>query len=275
MGRDVGLILITNDDGLSKGLLLLIEAASELDDEVVTIIPASQQSAVAKKITYHKALKVNDIEFLGHKITLISGTPADAIAFAINFKGFLKKKPDIVVSGINSGYNVSIHSILSSGTVGAAIEAATYGFPAIAFSAYSKADHWYSDAAWPHPEAIKKWTKHFISTVKKNGLPKGCDVLNVNYPLNPKTAKAVVCAPQLQHFNIKISEQKHKYALTDYWITGSQLAKAKRGQDVVEMMKGNVVVTPLSVTICEKGALNAMEKRYQGVSLNKMGKNGN
>ncbi|HQT45163.1 MAG TPA: 5'/3'-nucleotidase SurE, partial [Candidatus Micrarchaeota archaeon] len=238
------LALITNDDGLSKGLLILIESAIAAGCNVVAVVPESQQSAVGKKITYHKPLKLQKIRFHGHDIYLISGTPADAIAVAINMKKFLPKKPDIVATGINSGFNVSIHSILSSGTVGAAIEGATYNIPSMAFSAMSKAKKWYNDDAWPQPDAMKKWTTYFISQTLKHGLPSGCDVLNVIYPLKPATATCSVCVPQLQHFAIEIEEEKRKYAQTGYWIAGKGLAKAPAGQDVGELMKNKIVVTP-------------------------------
>lgn len=264
------LALVTNDDGLSKGLLILIEAAREAGCDVAVVVPESQQSAVGKKITYHKPLKLQDISFHGHKVYLISGTPADAIAFAINKKGFLKRKPDVVVTGINSGFNVSIHSILSSGTIGAAIEGATYGIPSIAFSAMSKAKKWYLDEAWPQPAAMKKWTKYFISRTISEGLPEGCDVLNVNYPLLPAKAECSVCTPQLQHFEIEIETEKHEYAQTGYWIAGTGLAKAMRGSDARELMKNKVVVTPISLVLSEPKPLAVLGKAYQGLKLSKV-----
>ncbi|MFA5105911.1 MAG: 5'/3'-nucleotidase SurE [Candidatus Micrarchaeia archaeon] len=264
------LALVTNDDGLSKGLLILIEAAQAAGCDVAAVVPESQQSAVGKKITYHKPLKLQEISFHGHKIQLISGTPADAIALAINKKGFLKKKPDIVVTGINSGFNVSVHSILSSGTIGAAIEGATYGIPSIAFSAMSYAKKWYLDEAWPQPAAMKKWTKFFISRTLAGGLPEGCDVLNVNYPLQPAKAECSVCSPQLQHFDIEIEADKHKYAQTGYWIAGKGLAKSIRGRDVRELMKNKVVVTPISLILSDPKPLAVLGKEYHGLKASKL-----
>ncbi|MBM3229790.1 5'/3'-nucleotidase SurE [Candidatus Parvarchaeota archaeon] len=261
------MILISNDDGLSKGLLLLIEAALENDSDVVAIVPSRQQSATSKKITYHKPLSVRQVDFHGHSVTLIDGTPADAITFAINRRGFLKKKPALAVTGINSGYNVSIHSILSSGTIGAAVEAATYGVPAIAFSAMSNVKNWASGNAWPQPDSTKKWASYFIKEALENGLPEGCDVLNVNFPTNSKKARVEVCRPQMQHFVIKIREEKHKYGLNDYKITGARLAKARRGNDVTRLVKGSVVLTPISISLVEKGAMADIERRHGGKRL--------
>ncbi len=266
------LALVTNDDGLSKGLLILIESAIKAGCNVVAVVPESQQSAVGKKITYHKPLKIQKIKFHGHDIHLISGTPADAVAFAINMKKFMPKKPDIVVTGINSGFNVSAHSIISSGTVGAAIEGATYGIPSIAFSAMSTAKRWFSNDAWPQPDAMKKWTTYFISNTLKNGLPSGCDVLNVNFPLKPASATCSVCVPQLQHFDIEIEEDKHEYAQTGYWITGEGLAKAPKGQDVGELMKNRVVVTPISLELAMPKSISALSATYSGLKVTKLRK---
>src|SRR5690606_17768279 len=124
------LILLSNDDGVAaRGLRTLREALLAIGD-VVTVAPATEQSANSHSLTLSRPLRHREVEEGVHSI---DGTPADCIYVALYRERFLPRWPDLVVSGINHGYNLGT-DVFYSGTVAAAREGALRGIPSIAFS---------------------------------------------------------------------------------------------------------------------------------------------
>ena len=151
-------ILVCNDDGIgSEGIFQLADALSEIGD-VTVIAPISEQSAVGHSITMKVPLRYNKYN-IRNKFTgfAVDGTPADCVKFGI--KNLLNEVPDVVVSGINHGANTAI-SIIYSGTVSAAREAAIMDCPAIAFSI--------TDHKPTHFEFAKKVAKDLTLKVVKH-----------------------------------------------------------------------------------------------------------
>lgn len=132
-------ILVTNDDGYAApGILALAEAMRSLGD-VQVCAPLTNQSASGHKLTLFQDIRYQRCVIGGEFETVaVDGSPADCIALAL--LGLVEQKPDIVVSGINRGENMS-QDLTYSGTVTAALEAAINGYPAVAVSlADTKAD---------------------------------------------------------------------------------------------------------------------------------------
>lgn len=126
-------ILITNDDGIAaEGIIRLAKAAKELG-EVWAVAPDGQRSAVSHAISIHNSFDVYPHSFpvAGVRAYSCSGTPGDCVRAGI--LAIMPKKPDLVISGINNGFNVAT-DIQYSGTAGAAFEAAFQGCRAIAIS---------------------------------------------------------------------------------------------------------------------------------------------
>ncbi len=127
-------ILITNDDGINApGLAALHNIASDIagrDGEVWTIAPAFEQSGVAHCISYTKPMMVAEFDPFRYSV---EGSPADCVLAALG--DIMPERPDLVLSGINRGNNAA-ENTLYSGTIGAALEAALQGLPAIALSQY-------------------------------------------------------------------------------------------------------------------------------------------
>ncbi|MBU0727671.1 5'/3'-nucleotidase SurE [Patescibacteria group bacterium] len=124
------LILVTNDDGYdSAGILEVAKAAQEYG-EVVIAAPKQHQSGMGRAVTVRKPISVEETELEGIKSYIIDGTPASCVIIGLEL---LDRKPDLVVSGINRGENLAA-SMTMSGTLSAALEASTYGIPALAFS---------------------------------------------------------------------------------------------------------------------------------------------
>jgi len=132
-------ILVCNDDGIdSHGIAKLAEIAGNIGD-VYVVAPSGQRSAVSHGITIGKDITVWSVPF---PVTVkeafsVEGTPADCVRVGVNC--LLPVKPDIILSGINYGYNLGFDT-LYSGTVGAAREGNSYGIKAFAISMEQGAD---------------------------------------------------------------------------------------------------------------------------------------
>lgn len=128
-------ILITNDDGINApGLEVLHTIATDLagpQGEVWTVAPAFEQSGVGHCISYTHPTMISEF---GPKRFAAEGSPADCVIAALH-DVMKDAPPDLILSGVNKGNN-SAENTLYSGTIGAAIEAAIQGLPAIALSQY-------------------------------------------------------------------------------------------------------------------------------------------
>ncbi len=163
-------ILITNDDGIdAEGIAILEGIARNFSDDVSIVAPAANRSGTGRAISLHR-----DIEF--HKRDpqhfTVDGTPADCVMLALHLL-YADKAPDLVLSGINHGMNVA-DDIGYSGTVGAAMEAAIVGIPAIALSQrFAKGQ--------PDFTPVIKTGSQVLEQVLKINMPER-SVLNVNFP---------------------------------------------------------------------------------------------
>ena len=127
--------LVTNDDGIESAFLHRLVEALTADFTVSVAAPAFEQSWIGRAVSRHREVEVIHSPALFPKNVeawAISGTPTDCVNIALG--NLLPKQPDIVISGINIGYNTTETLILSSGTVAGAIEGALWNLPAIAFS---------------------------------------------------------------------------------------------------------------------------------------------
>jgi 5'-nucleotidase len=127
--------LVTNDDGIESAFLHQLVAALLPDFKVSVAAPAFEQSWSGRSMTRHGEIEVihsPSVFAPGVEAWAISGTPSDCVNIALG--NLLSEKPDIVMSGINIGFNTTEALILSSGTIAGAIEGSTWGLPAIAFS---------------------------------------------------------------------------------------------------------------------------------------------
>ena len=124
-------IVVTNDDGIdAPGLAVAERLAATLADEVWVFAPATDQSGMAQALSMHHPLRVREYGPRRHAVT---GTPADCVMVALGTELMDGARPDLVLSGVNWGHNLS-DSVMYSGTVGAAVAAAHFDLPAIALS---------------------------------------------------------------------------------------------------------------------------------------------
>src|ERR1700704_5228162 len=121
-------ILVTNDDGYrSEGVHALVKALRQVGD-VTTVAPIEEASAIGHALTLRRPLRLETID---DRVFAVDGTPTDCVNIAVTqiYKGL----PDLVVSGINKGWNLG-DDVTYSGTVAGALEAALLGVPGIAVS---------------------------------------------------------------------------------------------------------------------------------------------
>ena len=164
-------ICITNDDGIQgKGLEILANWAKKLG-EVTIFAPKEQQSGKSHSIEIHAAYEVEEVAHpSGVRAFTVDSTPADCVRVALLAMG---EKYDLVLSGINCGYNLG-REIIYSGTVGAALEASVHGVKALALSTGFETFRGAKkslDAAWDF--------------IQQNRLLERADVWNVNFPEKP------------------------------------------------------------------------------------------
>jgi 5'-nucleotidase len=178
-------ILLTNDDGIEAPGLIPFARALQTVGDVVVVVPDRERSWVAKAITRFDPVGVERRTVGGVEVHACSGYPADCVQLGIHV--LFPSKPDIVVSGVNIGYNHGTAYLQSSGTAGAALEAGIAGVPAIAFSTGSEVMGWKEWKAWAlSPEATEMWGRvgQVAARVVADAYPLlfPGDVLNVGIP---------------------------------------------------------------------------------------------
>lgn len=205
------LILISNDDGIqAKGIQELINAICPLG-EVVVIAPDGPRSGMSGAITSETPLRIRKIsEKEDLTIYTTNGTPVDCIKLGIN--EILKKKPDLVIAGINHGSNAAI-SILYSGTMGAALEGCIVGIPSFGISL---CDH-SPDADFS--EAIK-YAKLVAKNILLEGLPKGI-CLNVNVPKGKEIYGIKICSQTEGKWTTEYEKSRDGAGRNIFWLTGA------------------------------------------------------
>ena len=164
-------ILIVNDDSIhAPGIAVLAKAAAEIGD-VWVVAPSDQCSCMSQKVTFGPKLtakKVVDFPAPVKAAWEVDGTPVDCVKVAI--LNLLQFKPDLVLSGINNGYNAG-YDIAYSGTLGATFEALRNGIPAIAFSISSQTQL----------PAVDEWLLPILRELAQKQIEEGM-VWNVNFP---------------------------------------------------------------------------------------------
>jgi 5'-nucleotidase len=127
------LALVSNDDGIESFFLRALVDALMVNFKVIVAAPSREQSWIGRAMTRRNPVAVHRFEGLPCEAWSIDGTPCDCVNIAMSHL-IKDRTPDVILSGINIGYNAGIPFILSSGTLGAAIEGAVWGIRSIAVS---------------------------------------------------------------------------------------------------------------------------------------------
>jgi 5'-nucleotidase len=244
-------ILVTNDDGYtSEGIQVLADALEGLG-EIWVVAPNREQSAVSHALTLDRPLR---IERLGARRVSVDGTPTDCVAIAMS-NLMNDGAPDLVVSGINFGYNMGA-DVHYSGTVSAAFEGVILGVPAVAVSLGLGEGMSFHVAA--------KFARDVAEWILDNGLPHDT-LLNVNLPpgrpLGVKLTRLGV-----RRYTEGVIEETDPRGRRIYWIGGGQpVWEPIPDTDFHEVASGYVSVTPLHLDMTDGSSLQRM--REQSPSL--------
>ena len=246
-------ILITNDDGIDADALApLAEALSPLGD-VDIIVPERNWSGASHSITLFRPLRVRPTKLRsGHPAFMTDGSPTDCVRLAV--LGFLKHRPDIVVSGINRGANMG-DDITYSGTVAAAMEGILSSVPSIAISIGAfGGDIDYEPSA------------SFAALLARNILDRGFapdTLLNVNVPPLPRDQIAGVEVTRLgkRTYRDQLVERLDPYGNPYYWVGGPAVSgEAEDGTDVAAMAAGKISVTPIALDLTNHALLEELAR---------------
>lgn len=124
--------LLTNDDGIHSPFLHALVKSFKEQFRVIVVAPTKEQSWVSRSVSRHTSVCAKPIPDMDCEAWAIEGTPTDCVNIALTY--LLPEKPSVVASGINIGYNLGLPMVMSSGTVGGAIEGALWKIPSAAFS---------------------------------------------------------------------------------------------------------------------------------------------
>ncbi|HUU75920.1 MAG TPA: 5'/3'-nucleotidase SurE [Methanoregulaceae archaeon] len=256
-------ILLTNDDGInSAGLWAAYDALAPVAN-VTVVAPATQQSAVGRSISIFEPIRANEIEINNVRAYAVGGKPTDSVIIGLYA---LNINPDLVVSGINIGENLSFESIMTSGTVGAALEASNQGTPAIAFSLQVEDQGDKFDDPRFHGqsfEASKSVVREVCSRFFQRAFPEHADVINVNIPSSVRGGYEVT---RLAHklFETGVEKRLDPRGRPYFWINGPLIEDAEEGTDVHAVRKGNISITPITLDCTAFAANKELHRLFCG-----------
>lgn len=268
-------ILISNDDGVfAPGILAAKQAVEDLAN-VTVVAPDKNNSSVGRRLTLFKHLKINSCQLDdGSQAYSVSGSPADCVV--VGAKYVMDEKPDLVISGINQGVNISC-DITSSGTVCAALEAVSLGIPAIAVSLFMdpktsyKQDEngeWYMDYDF---SLTKKVLHNLVLKIIDEGFPDEVDLFNLNVPSNYESEKVRITRLSHKMLDKKVIDKtnKEKAELFNYsldenqpnddlvMITPDLIQDYENGSDGYALLiEKRPSLTPLNVNMTKEILLN-------------------
>lgn len=252
-------ILISNDDGIdAPGLKVMEEIAHAITDDVWIVAPLQEQSGMSRALTLNAPLRVIE---RGPQRFAVTGTPTDCVHMALD--GVIEgKRPDLVLSGVNSGQNLAEHVTLS-GTVAAAMQGAQLGVRSIAMSqAYGFQGRakieW--DTARAHGAAIVKWL--LDAPWSENTL------INVNFPDRKAddVAGTEVTVQGFRDQDILHAEQRTDLRGKDYYWLGfnGKLSNPPVGTDLRAIYEGRISITPLQLDLTNHDARARLDSAFEG-----------
>jgi len=241
-------ILVSNDDGIhSEGIKALARALKRVG-EVFIVAPDRERSAASHSLTLHKPLRV---EKIGPNAYAINGTPTDCINLAVN--GILKKRPDLVVSGINKGGNLG-DDVTYSGTVSAAMEGTLLSIPSFAISlvSISRENFDFKNAA--------RFAARLARFILKNRLPKDT-LLNINVPDVDEIKGYRITKQGKRLYGDAVVEKVDPRGKKYYWI-GGDILKWEGGEDTdFKAITSNFIsITPVHLDMTNYASFKELHK---------------
>ncbi len=262
-------ILLTNDDGIrSPGLWAAAEALSELG-WVTVAAPREQSTGAGRSLpaTSDGIITEETVVVRGQawKVYAVGGTPAQAVQHGV--LEIMPEPPDLVVAGINYGENVAT-GVTISGTVGAALEGAALGFPALAVSLETPKDYHLSYSPEVDFSAAAYFTRYFAERILSVPLPDDVYALKVDVPRDatPETPWRVTRLARKRYYRpLPPKRRSWQEPGTTGYAPGDPPETFDPRSDVYALRVDKVVsVTPLSLDLTSRVDLDALERLLKG-----------
>jgi 5'-nucleotidase len=244
------MILLTNDDGyFSSGINVLYEELSRHSD-VKVVAPDREQSASSHSLTLDRPLRIHKIDKNRY---VTDGTPTDCVMLGLHLL-FKKRRPDMILSGINHGGNMG-EDVTYSGTIAAAIEGAILRIPSIAVS-----------MAHYEPGMSMVRAARFVSRFveKYESLELEPSVfLNINFPPDNGRAysKSEFTRQGVRFYKDVVVRKTDPRGKAYYWIGGQAKWKMTRGTDFEAVERRAVSITPMKLEFTDEIALAKLKKQ--------------
>jgi 5'-nucleotidase len=262
-------ILLTNDDGIrARGLWAAAEALSALGF-VTVCAPREQYSGAGRSMPHRSDGVLSEEEVTVHgltwKVYAVGGSPAQAVQHGI--LELMPQRPDLVVSGINHGENLTT-SVTISGTVGAALEGASFGVPAMAVSLEMPQAYAFTNPEGIDFTAAAHFTARFGELLLSGPPLPDVDVLKVDVPSDatPDTPWRITRLSRSKYY-VPVSPGRER--LSDSAPVGYEISlkphELEPDSDVHAVrVDHQVSVTPMSLDLTSRVDLAELEGRLRG-----------
>jgi len=260
-------ILLTNDDSIhSPGLWAAAEALDSLG-WVHVVAPRDQQTSTGRSMPIHSSgiieemtLHVNGRDW---QVFCVDGSPGQSVLHGMY--DVIKEKPDLVVSGINYGENVG-SGVTISGTVGAALEAASLGIPALAVSMQTGREHHFSLSQDVDFGAAGYFTHKIARKILVNQLPEDVDVIKLDVPRDatPETPWVLTSQSRQRYY---VPKPANRTSLSNRGPVGYEIKyqpeELEEGSDLYALLvEKKVSVTPISIDMTSRTDFKALQSFF-------------
>jgi len=247
-------ILITNDDGIhAEGLAVLERIAAKLSDDVWIVAPETDQSGLAHSLTINDPLRLRKIS---DKRFALRGTPTDCVIMAVTH--VMPEKPDLVLSGVNSGQNLA-DDVTYSGTVAGAMEGTLLGVRSIALSQAYNFENQRRVVPW---EVVEAHGPDLLRKLIGIDMDVGT-FLNVNFPncgVDAVEGVDVTNQGKLLH-GLYMEERTDGRGFPYFWIRfGRTPVEAAHETDIAALQRNRISVTPLKLDLTAYEMVKRLEE---------------
>ena len=254
-------ILVTNDDGVGAPGINCLASVLGAEHDVFVVAPDRERSGVGHAFTLDKPLRADPVpevfpEGLVKGAWQCTGTPVDCVKMGVLVL-LADQPPDLVVSGINRGSNLSVDH-LYSGTVGGALEAAIMGLPSVAVSVeVTRGQH-------HHFETAAEFVRRFLADDETRSLLTPGTAFNINAPGRPTDEVKgfrFTCVGRCVYHD-RYHDHQDPHGRPYYWLEGEpEILDDRPWADVVAVREGYVSVTPLTPDLTNHVLLETLRAR--------------
>ncbi len=244
------LIVLTNDDGIrSPGLRAAVQAVMDCGDLLI-VAPRHQQSSMGRAFIGPGDSRRHDYVVTRKHLRAyaVTTSPAPTVRHAALL--IADRKPSLVISGINYGENLG-NGVTVSGTIGAALEAANLGIPALAVSVATPVEYHMSYSEDVDFAVAARYTRKFARQILERGMPRGADAISINVPRDvPRSVGwRWTRVSRASYFHSTIAETRRRKRFTGYAVQVN-LETLERDSDIYAVMVDGIVsVSPLSLDL--------------------------